>query len=131
MRKLLLGLVVCLSLCGCGGGGGGNTTPSPFAGTWLGPWSDTNSQSGTLSITVAANGAMTGTIVNNTLGTNGTTAGTVSNGGNLSATYTYPTATYTANGTVAIGGNGHITGNLQEFQGGTLLGSAVVDLTKQ
>ncbi len=118
-------------MTGCGGGGGG-VTNSVYAGSWKGPWNDSsNAQSGTLNVTVAQNGNISGQILNSTSGQTGSTTGTVQNNGTISATYTYPSVTYTASGNVAIGSNGHLTGTVQEFRNGSQVGTATFDLTKQ
>ncbi len=138
MRMCLACLVVLAfagasSLPGCGGGGSGGGTPSSFAGTWVGPWADTAThQSGTLAVTVAQDGRLTGALHNATLGIDGTASGSVDNAGHLTATYAYPgQAAISATGTLAISQNGHLTGVVQETVGGQAAGSAAVDLTKQ
>lgn len=126
---VLLFASVIFVTSGCGGGGSNN---SPFAGTWTGPWTDSgNAQTGTLNVTVNNAGSLTGSISNTTTGQNGAATGSISSGGTIAATYTYPSQTYTTTGTVAIGGNGHLTGTVQEFSSGVLFGTATFDLTKQ
>jgi len=99
---------------GCGGGGSDNSTPSPFAGRWLGNWNSAAlSQNGTADVTIATNGALTGTIHNNQSGSNGTESGSISNAGQVSGTAQYPGQQATSiSGTMTINGQGHLVGNL-------------------
>ena len=120
------------ALAGCGGGGGNDnssptTTNSPFAGTYVGTFRTTNPQSGTLNVTVASNGTLTGSGHNDTIGQNETISGSVTNAGATSVTFTYPTFSASANGTVAVASNGHLDGTLTQSSGG----SVTIDLVKQ
>ena len=130
MRRLLI--MLCLVLVGCGGGGG-SSTPNPIAGSWSGPWSDPGkAQQGTLKITVATDGNITGQILNTTLASTGTATGSIDGNGNISTTYTYVgSAPITATGTASIASNGHLTGVVAEHQNGNLIGNATINLVKQ
>ncbi len=124
-----LGAVV---LAGCGGGGGNNdssSTPtnSPFAGNYVGTFNTTNPQSGTLNVTVATNGTLTGSGHNNTSGQDETVSGSINNAGTVNVTFTYPTFSASASGIVAATSNGHIAGTLTQSGGG----SVTIDLVKQ
>ena len=134
-RNIILGVILALSvtvITGCGGGGGSNdnspaATNSPFAGSYLGTFSTTNPQSGTLNVTVGSNGTLTGTGHNNTAGQDETISGSVTNAGTGSVTFTYPTFSASASGTVAFASNGHLVGTLTQSSGG----SVTIDLIKQ
>lgn len=120
-------------LAGCGGG---SSTPSPFAGTWSGTFTspangNISAQNGTVQVTIATNGATTGIVDNLTTNANATVSGSIANTGTANFTYTYPGATYTASGTVAINGQGQLTGILQSFSGSTLFAVETIILTKQ
>ncbi|MGI4790061.1 MAG: hypothetical protein ACRYFS_14565 [Janthinobacterium lividum] len=124
--------LIALFLAGCGGGGGNDSTPtvatnSPFAGTYIGTFTTTNPQSGTLNVTVATNGTLTGSGENTTVNEAETISGTVANSGSASVTFVYPTFTATASGTVAFSSNGHLDGTLTQSTGG----SVTIDLIKQ
>lgn len=124
-RILLLGILVAAAGCG----GSGVSTPSPFAGTWNGSW--TANDVGTGSITVATNGAVTGTLHDTTANADGTVTGSISNAGTISGVVHYsgvPNTTLT--GTMAIAGNGHLTGNLTQSDGVNSIGVSF-DLIKQ
>jgi len=132
---IILGAIVALSIpliAGCGGGGGtDNSSPaqtnSPFAGNYVGTFNTTNPQSGTLNVTVGSNGTLTGTGHNNTTGQDETISGSVTNVGTGSVTFTYPTFSASASGTVAFASNGHLDGTLTQSSGG----SVTIDLVKQ
>jgi len=118
---------------GCGGGGGSdNSTPSPFAGRWRGNWNSAAlSQNGTADVTIATNGALTGTIHNNQSGSNGTVSGSISNSGQVSGTAQYPGQQATSiSGTMTINGQGHLVGNLVQRINNTNY-DVSFDLTKQ
>jgi len=121
-----------LALAGCGGGGGNNnnspvTTNSPFAGTYVGTFSTTNPQSGTLNVTVGSDGKLTGTGHNDTIGQDETVSGSVTNTGAANVTFQYPSFSASASGTVAFASNGHVDGTLTQSSGG----SVTLDLVKQ
>ncbi|HLK17059.1 MAG TPA: hypothetical protein VKT78_19800 [Fimbriimonadaceae bacterium] len=128
-----MGLVGCiwLSSAGCGGSGG-SSTPSPFAGTWVGTWNAPSiPDSGTTNVTIDTNGQITGSTHDNNSGTNGTFTGSITNAGALSATVSYPgTANSSVTGTGSIASNGHLLGNAIQVQGGVQVG-LTEDLTKQ
>lgn len=136
-RSIILGLLAALCIpvtAGCGGGGGGSSTPanSPFAGSYSGTFNDVgNAQSGTLKATVATNGQVTGSVTNTTTGNSGGASGSIDNSGNSTLAIAYPGETITDKGTVAFASNGHLTGNVTEFNGSTQVGTATVDLVKQ
>jgi hypothetical protein len=134
LRKWIgfLSVLALVVLAGCGGGNGGSGSgPSPFGGTWSGTWSDAT-QSGTLKVTVTEDGGMTGSIVNDTLGLNGTVSGTVQNNGDVTSTYLYPgQVVVQANGNVTLQPNGHWMGSVTEMVGNINRGTANLDLIKQ
>lgn len=139
-RNIILGVILALSvtvITGCGGGGGSNdnssvATNSPFAGSYLGTFTDTgNNQSGTITATVSATGQVTGSSHNTTLNSDGPFTGSVDNSGNASFTIVNSKGTFTDKGSVAFASNGHLNGNLTEYNGSTQVGTAIVDLAKQ
>lgn len=127
-----MALLASIALAGCGGGGGNDNnspviTNSPFTGTYIGTFSTTNPQSGTLNVTAASDGSLTGSGHNNTVGQDETISGSVTNAGSANITFKYPSFTASANGTVAFAGNGHLTGTLTQSSGA----SVTIDLVKQ
>lgn len=130
--------LAAFALAGCGGGGGGNDSSSPapanspFAGNYVGTFSDpTNNQSANVTATIAANGAISGST--HDIGDNGggPFTGSVDNSGNGVITVVNAKGTFTDKGTLAFASNGHLTGNLTEYNGNTQVGSGMFDLTKQ
>jgi ABC-type oligopeptide transport system substrate-binding subunit len=124
--------LTALALAGCGGSGSNDnnspaTTNSLFAGTYVGTFNTTNPQSGTVNVTVGSNGTLTGSGHNSTTGQDETISGSVTNAGTLSITFTYPTLSASASGTVAVASNGHLDGTLTQSTGG----SVTIDLVKQ
>lgn len=136
MKKLSVALIfiICaMALAGCGGGGGGSTAVNPFVGTASGTWSgvaDNTPTTGTLSMTVANDGTITGNGHNATTNEAFTFVGTITSSGVAEFTYTYPDATYTGNGTLAIVA-GHVTGTVTNKVGGVQFGTSTLDLTRQ
>jgi len=129
----IVGLLLIVSLIGCGGGSSA-PAPSRFAGTWSGPWTDNQGQSGTLTVTVGTTGTVTGSIINKTLGANGVANGVIGDAGNLNATFAYPvgvSGTATVDGTVSVGTNGQLNGVLQEAVNNVPYGAVTLDLTRQ
>ncbi len=124
-----------LALAGCGGGGGSSSpaqATSPFAGNYVGTFTDTgNSQSGTITATVSTDGQVTGSSHNTTLNSDGPFTGSVDNSGNASFNIVNSKGTFTDKGTVAFASNGHLDGTLTEYNGSTQVGTAIVDLVKQ
>jgi len=131
MRRfaVILALVTLIPiLYGCGGSA---SNPSPFAGHWAGTWSDAgNSQSGELQGNIAFNGAIAGTISNDTLVLNGTFSGSISRDGVLQITIVYAVPTYTAAGTFSIAENGHLVGPVSIFDHGLQIGTSSFDLAR-
>lgn len=133
-------LIGSLLLCGCNQAGSGTTTTtgagtttttiaSPYAGNWVGSWSDTNGYTGTMTLAVANSGVVVGSIVNTTTGT-GTVVGSVTAGGFIDVVFGYTIATYEAVGTLAAGTGGHYSGNLNELYGTTLVGVISLDIVR-
>lgn len=122
-------LVLALVLAGCGGSGG-SSTPSPFAGTWDGPFPPGGDQ-GTLSLTIGTDGTTNGTSVDQTYNLTGTIRGSISNTGVFSGTVQYPGyQAASLNGVLSITAGGQLTGNYTEsLQGQQVNGT--ITLTKQ
>ncbi len=126
--------VVCgllFALGGCGGGGTPAEMNSPFQGHYVGTFADTTAaQNGTLDVTVASNGAITGTSHNSSIAVDSTASGSVDNNGNTGVTLSFPSGQQTANGVLAANAQGHLVGNLVlHTSSGT--DNLTVDLTKQ
>lgn len=126
--------LAAIALTGCGGGGGiDNSSPvvtnSPFAGNYVGTFTTSNSQSGTVNVTVATNGGFTGSGYNSTIGQSETNSGSITNAGILTASFAYPSTAATVSGAVAFASNGHLDGTLTQPGGGN--GSVTIDLVKQ
>ncbi len=127
----LLAALLTVALAGCGGSGS-SSKPSPFAGSYSGTFTDPgNNQSGTFTLSVAMNGQTTGSIQNTTTGAHGPVSGSVNNDGTVTLTITYPNQTITDKGVVTFSGNGHLIGNVTEYNGNTQVGTATNDLIKQ
>ncbi|RYG28767.1 hypothetical protein EON81_27945 [bacterium] len=122
-RNLFLSMAATSALVvaqGCGGGGGGGTgiTNSTYAGSFAGNFDAGEAGNGTVSVTVATDGTVNGSLHSVTSGTNGTLQGTVQNNGHFTGTSKYPgQSASTLSGTLVRTGSG-ITGNLtQVFEG--------------
>ena len=127
MKKILL-FATLVTMIGCGGSG----ASSPFAGTWDGAYTvPASSQVGTAHFTVASDGTVTGTGVNTTVGVNFTITGSINDAGMLVGTLGGTTITGTLNGTLAIAGNGHLTGSAVQTISGGGTATANFDLIKQ
>ena len=118
------------------GGGNDNNTPAvtnaPFAGNYIGAFSDpTNNQSANVTTTVAANGAISGSTRDIGDSGGGPFTGSIDNSGNGVITVVNSKGTFTDKGTLAFASNGHLTGNLTEYNGSTQVGSGTFDLVKQ
>ena len=129
MKRTAL-LVALITICACGGGGNAIPTPSPFAGTWAGTYATPSvAQNGTATITISIDGTVAGSGHNNTTGNNFTMAGAITNGGVVAGSLGGG-LTGTLNGTLAIAGNGHLTGSIIQTVGAQSATSNF-DLTKQ
>lgn len=131
-----LALLTLLLACGfgCGGGSHNASTASPFRGTYLGAFTlaqTGNTQTGSLTGTVANDGTFSGGATNLKQGTTATVNGIFSSSGQTTLTFVYPDTTYTATGVSAIGATGHLLSSLTATQGATTLGPLTFDLTPQ
>jgi hypothetical protein len=115
---LFLLIVILVSGCG-GGGGGGSNFVSNYADTWDGDWTITDSiQEGTITLIIANNGAISGSIKNTALGYEFTSTITgTSDNTNFSFYYKDGSATGTVKGTFSLDSNGHLIGNFQNSIG--------------
>lgn len=111
MRKYLV--LLALVLAGCGGGGGGTTVVNPFNGSWAGPWVNNSVQdSGTMMVTIATNGNMSGTIHSDAFNVDGSISGAADVQGNYTATVTYSGfQPFQTTGTVTFDSQGRLVGN--------------------
>lgn len=130
MRKAFLASALLLvGLVGCGGSGGGSVANSLFAGHWTGTYTTTGSQNGTADITIGTNGHVTGSGHNNTLNIDFGITGDIDNTGAVTGNLTGGLAG-TLDGTLTIGGNGHLTGALNQHVNNQTI-TANFDLIKQ
>jgi hypothetical protein len=133
MKKMLLLaflVVIMIALIGCGGGGSSNSFTSKYAGAWVGTWNIPSAgQSGDITIIIASNGDLSGSMYNSTTSSTASLTGTSTNS-DFSFTYQYNgsgsgsvTGTFTESGT-------HLLGTFKnKFSGITYDGS--FDVTKQ
>jgi len=112
---LFIFLLVASVFVGCGGDSSSPSTPSPYAGHWKGTWVDSEwGQTGTLDITVAGRGNVTGSVVNND-GDSGTVSGRIGNSGGIACYYDYRWVTYRVTGLLSTNASGHLVGNVTEY----------------
>ena len=107
------------------------TPTNLYAGSYVGTYTVPSAgDSGTMSWTVTTTGAVTGTMHDTSLASNGTIVGTIDNAGVFSGTYTMPGSTWTSNGTMTLSGTS-FTGSLTTFSAayGTYIEN--VTMTKQ
>lgn len=98
-------------LAGCGGsGGGGGTTPPPtdLTGTWSGNWDGgavpPPGTEGTLTVTVEADGDLTGTVFNQGKNETGQISGTIQPNGYFDFVIDYPSIDCEVNGRMLASG---------------------------
>jgi len=118
LSALFIFLLVASVFVGCGGEKSSSpSTPSPYAGHWKGAWVDTanNEQTGTLDITVAGRGNVTGSVVNITDNESGVVSGVLNDYGNISCYYYYRWDTYKVVGALSINASDHLVGNVTEY----------------
>ncbi len=129
---VLVAAFFALILAGCGGGGGGSS--SPWMGRWTGTWGDIdNGDSGTADITIASDGDMTGTVVNDTQSKTATITGHISTNGAATYTWSYPSETYTGAGTglwFPTQGT-DLRCEFTNYDGPALIGGVVLSLTRK
>lgn len=131
MRKLLILIAAAAAVVGCGGNGS-NPPAFPYSGTWVGTWESPDlEQDGAATFNIAANGEVTGTIVNDAIEMEGDVDGTISNNGVVSGTVTYPDLPpMTITGAVSFNEAGHLVGTLDQNVGeGTV--DVVIDVARQ
>lgn len=93
------------------------TITNLFSGSHTGTYTISSiADSGTLNITVANNGTVTGSIFDNALNQTGTVSGVLTNSGIWNATFTFPSGTYTSTGNLIKGGSG-VSGTIVATQG--------------
>lgn len=120
IRNFVALLSLLLVVLGCGGSG--TLTHSPFEGQWAGTWESASlGEDGTVDMTIASNGAMTGA-VRDQFGDTASLSGRVNNAGQVSGTVQYP-------GMQAVSLSGTLTFNQQGRLVGTFRLTARVDGT--
>jgi hypothetical protein len=125
MLVVLAAVIIPLYNCGNNGGPDDNVGVSDFIGNWSGTWSDTNGQSGTISLSISNLGTVTGSIYNATLKETASVSGLISGSGSFNFTFTFPGPTlFTASGTGSINNLGNLVGSFNEFSGTTLIATA-------
>jgi len=116
LSALFIFLLVAGVFVGCGGESSNSpSTPSPYAGHWKGTWVDSIwGQTGTLDITVAGRGNVTGSVVNND-NDSGAVSGVIGDNGRISCYYDYRWESFRAIGALSINASGHLVGNVTEY----------------
>ena len=115
LSALFIFLLVAGVFVGCGGDSSSPSTPSPFAGHWKGTWVDSIwGQTGTLDITVAGRGNVTGSVVNND-NDSGAVSGRIGDNGGIACYYYYRWDSFRAIGALSINASGHLVGNVTEY----------------
>lgn len=116
LSALFIFLLVAGVFVGCGTEKSSSpSTPSPYAGHWKGTWVDSIwGQTGTLDITVAGRGNVTGSVVNND-NDSGAVSGVIGNNGGIACYYYYRWDTFRALGILSINTSGHLVGNVTEY----------------
>jgi hypothetical protein len=107
---VLFSILLAFFLVGCGGSGGsGKGSEVVFAvGSYSGPWTSTDSQSGTSAIVVANNGSFTGTFYNQGLNLTGTISGQIVSDGSFEGTITLGGNDYEGTGQFVLSQNGDV-----------------------
>jgi len=116
---LFIFLLVASVVVGCGGANDSSSPspPSPYAGHWKGTWVDSiGGTTGTLDITVAGGGNVSGSVVNSYIDDQaGTVSGVIGNNGRISCYYYYRWDSFKAIGAFSINASGHLVGNVAEY----------------
>ena len=119
LSALFIFLLVASGFVGCGGANNSSSpsTPSPYAGHWKGTWVDSIwGQTGTLDITVAGGGNVTGSVVNNNIDDKaGAVSGVINDNGKISCYYDYRWESFRAIGALSINASGNLVGNVAEY----------------
>ena len=119
LLALFIFLLVASVLAGCGGANDSSSpsTPSHYAGHWKGTWVDSIwGQTGTLDITVAVRGNVTGSVVNTSIDViPGAVSGVIGDNGGISCYYNYRWDSFKAVGALSINASGHLAGNVTEY----------------
>ena len=131
LSALFIFLLVVSVFVGCGGDS--SSPPSPYAGHWKGTWVDSIwGQTGTLDITVAGQGNVAGSVVNND-NDSGVVSGVIGDNGNISCYYDYRWESFKVTGlALSINASGHLVGNVTEYDSfGNVARKDSIDLIKQ
>lgn len=118
--------VVALSMAACGG--------SAFEGRWSGVYTaigerQTQGGAGAMTIEVAADGQLSGTLRNQASGESFATVGQIGGTGAFQATFTLGASVSRADGSAHVSA-GHLTGTATTYVGEVRLGSMSFDLLK-
>ena len=114
LSALCIFLLVASVFVGCGDSSS-PSTPSPYAGHWKGTWADSIwGQTGTLDITVAGHGNVTGSVVNND-NDSGAVLGVIGDNGGIDCYYYYSWDSFKVLGALSINVSGHLVGNVTEY----------------
>lgn len=125
-------LTLALVVSGCGSSLSSRILPSPFAGQWVGTWTNSSAgENGTMGITIGTGGDLTGTIENETLQASGIVSGKVQPNGEANMSLMYPGKLYAASGTVAKNSSGDLVGTLQTSLNDAPAGAINIELQKQ
>lgn len=111
-------------LIGCGGGGGGGDSsgpanggstgnPNPFGGRWDGTFTQASpADNGTITLAIAANGAVSGDVFDANLSQEGILSGAMTIGGSMAFTVKFTSVTESWTGTATKDGGGHMVGTI-------------------
>jgi hypothetical protein len=115
--RLLLLFILAVGLCsvGCGGSSSssspGPSTPNPFAGRYVGTFTNSLGDTGAAYVNVSTAGAITGTGIDSTTKSAFALSGTITA---LGATTLIPSTGNTSHGTLTLNGSNQIVGTLTD-----------------
>lgn len=128
MKRCAALLLVVVLVAGCGGFG----SNSPYAGKWDGTWVGGAFGSGsTITMTVANDGGVSGSVETPLSTQNPTVSGTISASGKAVLAYVFQGSIYSAQGTLSRDSSNHLVGTLSESKNGHATGIVTVDLAPQ
>lgn len=117
-------IALLLLVTGCGGGAD-STLPSIYRGVYSGTWADpTSNDSGTFTLTVFANGSITGNMASTQTGTSAPMSGQVDQTGNFDMIAGFgASGNFVMNGTMVLVDTSLLGSFDYQFLGGTYMGS--------
>ena len=91
---------------------------SPFVGSWSGRWQSQSGHEGHWQLTIADNGSLTGTSVDETMKSEGPIKGRMEANNTLTYEYRYAKIFYAGRGTLSQGADDTLTLIYEDFQNG-------------